>query len=661
MITTSAEYKSAINQAIRHFHGSIDITWSDTSIDPTISASVNDMNRNGDAWIPWTPQALCFPEQASNSKKNPSYKWAIIGEGLVADGTFHPMPNELEKNSYECGWIGGTPSNGSAQWSTNPELTLTFESRSMTSLSVVGDSIKNEYPVDFTVKLYNGGSLLHTETVTSNSQVTWTKTITAVNNVNKAIITVSRWSAANRVIKFLEFFSIVKTSYLGDELCLLELLEEREIEDGSIPIGNISCNECYIEMQNIVAAGTYGPGTIDPFYHANDNSQYHDFIKPNRVIEPKIGIRLPGIDDVYEWITLGKYWSGDWDTSMKKGRVSTRAWDRMRLLSKAVFAESQLYKDITLYDLAVLVLTHARDSIQGNADMTWSIDTELQLDDYVIPLAYFPVQSYFKCLKQIVEACRGQCYMSRNDVLTITGPSFAGNASTLVVNKDNAFDIRFPAKFETLKNIVKVHVYELYSYAPIQQIYTEDLTFTAGETKTIICDYSKYPAGECTAQILEASVEGITIQESSFYATTATIKISSTSAATCELRINGRHYYDNSDHIAEASDADSIILHGRQEYEYPLNNLIQYRKNAEAIADGLLELFMTYRKDCNVEWRGDPSVELGDIGEITEYQRGDLNNVADFMICRNKLTFDGTLRGEFDGRRVGTLTTTEGE
>jgi hypothetical protein len=78
-----------------------------------------------------------------------------------------------------------------------------------------------------------------------------------------------------------------------------------------------------------------------------------------------------------------------------------------------------------LKTLAETVLTDAKAKVLILSDMTWNIDVEL--DDFIIPIAYFPRQDYFKCLKQIAEACRGQVFMSRSDVLTITGPSFAGN------------------------------------------------------------------------------------------------------------------------------------------------------------------------------------------------------------------------------------------
>ena len=48
-------------------------------------------------------------------------------------------------------------------------LTIAVDGGLVHILRVAGDSLPNEYPVDFAIKLYNDTTLLHTEAVTEHA------------------------------------------------------------------------------------------------------------------------------------------------------------------------------------------------------------------------------------------------------------------------------------------------------------------------------------------------------------------------------------------------------------------------------------------------------------------------------------------------------------
>ena len=107
----------------------------------------------------------------------------------------------------QVGWFGTSASDASAKFSSPyPSLTITHTSRPIQSVKVVGDDKRNEYPVDFTVKLYDvSNTLLHTQTVTGNSAVTYNETISAVADVVKQVLTITKWSAVGTCVKIAEF------------------------------------------------------------------------------------------------------------------------------------------------------------------------------------------------------------------------------------------------------------------------------------------------------------------------------------------------------------------------------------------------------------------------------------------------------------------------
>src|SRR5690606_3818630 len=97
--------------------------------------------------------------------------------------------------------------------------------------------------------------------------------------------------------------------------------------------------------------------------------------------------------------------------------ASTSGRDRLELLRNTTFSASQVFKDKTLYELAEIILKDA-----GLKKGEYWIDEELQ--EFLIPWAYFEPVSHREALRQIAEACAGQIYVDINNVIRIEGPSF---------------------------------------------------------------------------------------------------------------------------------------------------------------------------------------------------------------------------------------------
>jgi len=435
MISTSTEYDAAIQATIRKFRGRVEVTWVDSDIDPTIVVTANDYNRINDATeVPSGNENL---QHAADGKLFPNYKYAHLDQDIVADGTFHPFPGTVPLSAtYETGWWGKTECNSNAKWiddgnttttstttlvpaGVNPTLTITFSARLISSLLVTGDSQYDEYPVSFIVRIYDaaaGGNLLRTETVTDSvgtdwtlDGVSWRKTLPDLPELyscQRMELEIVKWSRANRVVKIVEFYTSVVETYEGDDIISMKLLEEMQISDGSLPVGNISSNELDIKLQNIE----------DRFFVGNTDSPIYETIKRNRRIRAWIGLVLPTRPETIEWIPLGIFWSGDWQADELGTNVSTSARDRMELLRKNQFEISELYEDITLYELAETVLEDARLEMP---DMDYNIDASLSA--ITLSYAWFKKVSYFEAIREICEACQGYAYCDRYGVLQING------------------------------------------------------------------------------------------------------------------------------------------------------------------------------------------------------------------------------------------------
>lgn len=408
MLNTSANFQAAAIETVRQVKGKLFIEWVRFQDDDSIVVSSSDENRGAQI------------DQIADGIISIPRKWAHLDGVMKANGTYSPAPSTVTNpDTQQVGWYGATRCDGSNVWAVDPTLTIEFDARPILVLFVSGDDYYNEYPVDFNIKVYAGAVLEHTEIVTGNSGLTWSKDVTVegLNNITKMVLTIEKWSHPNRIVKISEFYSSFTQTLTGDAINSMNLLEERVIADGSLPIGNISANEIDISLNNI-SIDVEGTQVIDPFFPDNPNSPYNTFLAKNKKMIPYIGFVLA--DGSTEYVKLGSFWSGDWRVNEQDATASVTARDRMELLRKAEHNNENLYEDKTLYFIMDSVLQHAKDNIPMD-DLTWDIDNELQ--DYTIPYAWFPKESYFKSIKSIVEACMGQAYMSKEDVLIVEGPS----------------------------------------------------------------------------------------------------------------------------------------------------------------------------------------------------------------------------------------------
>jgi hypothetical protein len=407
MKTVSTDFTLAAIANTRKAIAKVEIAWTDPFLDASIIASANDNNR------------ISYPQQCADLVNYPTRKWAHLDDTIAADGSFHPMPNSATWDD-QVGWFGATACDASAVWSEPyPTLTITFSERPVLGLWVAGNSIYDEYPVDFDIVVYTTGDVIAlVETVTDNDAVIWSKNISdlAINNVVKMQLIVKKWSHAGRVVKICEFYSTVIGTYYDSDIVSMDILEEREISDGSLPVGNISANELDLTLQNIKTM-VNGSWLNDPFSPGNTNSYLHNLIKKNRKITAYIGFQHKDRTE-FEFVKVGTFWSGDWSYSQTSATVSTTARDRMELLRNATYSTNALLEDVNLYTVAEAVLNSAKLNIPM-PDLKWSID--IRLKNYVMEYAWFPKQNYMKTIRAIAEAGRGQAYMSKDDVLIIEG------------------------------------------------------------------------------------------------------------------------------------------------------------------------------------------------------------------------------------------------
>lgn len=344
-----------------------------------------------------------------------------------------------------------------------------------------------------------------------------------------------------------------------------------------------------------------------------------------------------------EWVPLGTFWNGDWSAPEDDIYAQTTGRDRLELLRKSTYSTSQVQQNKTLYDLAVAVLQDA-----GLKPEEYWVDPELQ--QYPVPYAYFEPQSHREALRKIAEACLGQVYCDRNGIVRVEGPSYLASKTEaeLTITPDDYFRKDNPVKWSEIANYIEVETQPLRPVDTPQEVYrsNEPVSIAAGQTITITAYYNETPCIEATAS-LEDAPAGCVIQEATYYAWGADVKIYSPNAGTFTLVINAKPLKVLNKERAIAKDDASITDNGLIRYTFPDNPLVQTLSMAQTIANKLLASFKDPRRDVEVEWRGNPVLLLGDRVSV-------IDNIEtnDYYVIRQEIEYDGALRAKLSGRRT---------
>ncbi len=280
MYPVSTEFMEKMKSDRRRVLAKVTIDYTDPFLDQSIEVQASEQAN------------VSYPAQTADAVSDPFAKIASLDGSWVLDGTFALAPDPDEAETHQMGWWGSQLSQADGTFvQPYPTLTVTHFARPIHSLKVVGDSKRGEYPVDFRIDLYGpDNTLLYTENVSGNTEVAWSKTLASpVLDVTKQVLTITKWSHSGRQVKILEFFTSIQETYEGDDILLIHLLEEREVSQGSLSVGNISANEIDIRLNN----------ESRKFDAGNTQSPLYQLLKQNRRIRAWLGVEVEGVWAVF--------------------------------------------------------------------------------------------------------------------------------------------------------------------------------------------------------------------------------------------------------------------------------------------------------------------------------------------------------------------------
>jgi len=298
-----------------------------------------------------------------------------------------------------------------------------------------------------------------------------------------------------------------------------------------------------------------------------------------------------------------------------------------------------VHQQTSLYTIATQVLA------DGLTDVNGEYDIDIILQEYPIPYSWLASMSHRAALKIISSACGGVAFQDRHGVVRVqSGEYLAGIRSTIGnvfdINNNRIYSLESPAS--DISNTVSVTTlpYEALDTAVVWTLSGTN-TLSAGESKTFTASYSDYDAVDNAVAAVTGT--GASITAANYYYSGAEITVTATSAVTIGLTISGNPLQITGSEVVELTDGDSIRRYGVKATTIDDNNLIQTKELANLVAESVLNLTKDALRKIEMTWRGDPRIELGDIGTIVD------NQAAMVSI---EHSFDGTFEQTCTLRRI---------
>ncbi len=625
MYPVSAAFLTAIQASARNMSSRITINYTDLFADPTASGNSADENR------------VSQVEQVSDGKTSNTYKWLAADGNNKLDGSYHPCPDDAVASFNEIGWWSQTLSNSSAIFTTPVVVNATFAKRQVTALLVAGDDKRLEYPVDFTLKLYNDAVLEHTEVVTANTEIIWHTTIAAETDINKIELSISKWSHATRVAKIAEVSSSVTRSYDGSDIMNFTVTEQREIsDDNSIPTGNIAAASLNLTLQN-----------ADREFDANNTgSSLYGLVKPNNKVTVEICVKTTS---GFEYVPVFIGWTKGWNVPDSSIEATVQALDILDFLNQSNISTSTVQIGLTFLDWFVVVLNDA-----GLDSSFYNIDTTLDGSDYVVPYGWFSDVSHREALTILATACSASVYQDRAGIIQIEAVDFLDSnylTSVQTFNRTHYMDKSNQPIYENIANKIVVTTQPLVKSTSVLIYETtadEPETIAASTTTDFTIFYTDNPVDDQAASISPA-VPGVTINSYNHYSWGSVLTVQNTNGTSKDFQfsVTGSTFAVSGKQTVTRRDTDSITNNGTNVFTFPENAFVQKKALAIKIAESLLSSFADPERDltANFEPGGNPALEMGD--RITLL---DLYQSKEYNIVSSVISFDGGMSQQIKGR-----------
>lgn len=266
---------------------------------------------------------LSRPDQIANRGATEAEKLTATLERnrWLLDGSRAIAPDDPLDQTGQIGWVSDSLSDENGLFAVPPYIELDIENvEILQAVSFLFSSQPfNGYPVDFTVQIYSGATLLHEEAVEGNRTNLLVIDDFTVDYPTRLRLTIERWSECRRRVRVPRIMLGLYESWGTDIIQAVDIYTEVTFSGLNIPYSTCTL---VVENEN---------HRFDPYA---PNSLFGS-IEDRQAIPIQLGLRLA--DGTTEWLPAGTYYqqSGGW--SLQDLTVTWELLDIVGMLVKRKF------------------------------------------------------------------------------------------------------------------------------------------------------------------------------------------------------------------------------------------------------------------------------------------------------------------------------------
>jgi hypothetical protein len=598
MLSTSAGFKPKINAAQRTIKALVVMHFRSDVV--VVKAATASSQLNADT----------SPDQACNGRVGPA---TYAGTGNV--------PAAMQE--AQVGWWSAALAEEGVlpqEEMLTVEYTETISIQNIWWLSQIG-----LFPTAFVVEARISGDWIEIYNATTHGTPRWGICLDTPLQGDALRIRISKVKGGQLMLQ--EFGVIDSVFFEDDDIVDFSVLEE--VSDSNYnPMGNVTSNECSLSLSDL--GGWLVTGSIQ--------SPFKSLLKPKVPFDVYVGVEIT--PDVVEFVPLGKFKSGDWKGNASSLSVSLSGYDRLQEICNIPMPVVPVVGNTTISSLLRTLFT----SLEMDPS-EYTIDPSITLP---VRLGWLVGPTVGDALRSITIAGLCNISMDRTDRIAVRSNFQNSDAVVAILTDDDQIlSVENPQRLLDTHSAVKVN-YSLPSVGDKTEILKiADLVIPVGGITLERLAFKSAPVGEVTVvKLLGAKTS--TLTDFHYGAYSATLVIANTGTEeTVTVVLEGTPItttvssYTEKDQPAIDSWGESVVS-----IESPL---IQYLPSAQIYARSVLKMVQDPTAYFDVEFRGDPTIELMDVIRIQSTS----DNVNDEKIVpiRIKIDYSGTISATINGRK----------
>ncbi len=421
------------------------------------------------------------------------------------------------------------------------------------------------------------------------------------------------------------------TTFTSDDYLISFGSLEEFFADTNNPLGLISANELQLYLSN--EQGIFNP--------INPSSPYYGKMLPNLQVEPFLGLQIQSAEeyyeDVYEYIPLGIFYTGDWNSPGGTLQTSLRCVDKMSKYFTDDMPQLPVQEDTTIGDMFELLFDFA-----GVPEEDVEIDPSLYTS---IHYGWFQGNTLREALQNLANNSCCSVFVNRAGKFIVHNNYNVKSSSAIYNDYNQLIDSSAPQRYSKVYSKVNIKYGRPYIGTSESIFLLTEIEIDQDGLQFNRAAFSKGPI-VVIDQITITGGSGISLTSFSYGAWDCSFTITNGGGLqTITISIYGRAIERTSDSITLTNDELFALIGHKAITMDPY--LIQDKNSAINYGNLMLQLVADPYSNISASIRGDPSLEVGDT--ITIHNPSHQMSYVDMIITKMTIDFEGGVTSTISG------------